>query len=101
MASEQAIALRGLTKDHGGGRGVFDLDLAVSPGEVFGFLRPNGAGKTTTIRTIMGSLRPTRGEARVFGLDCVAQSVDVKKLVGFLPGELPQFDALRGDEVVS
>lgn len=100
MASEQAIALRGLTKDHGGGRGVFELDLEVSPGEVFGFLGPNGAGKTTTIRTIMGSLRPTRGEARVFGLDCVAQSVEVKKLVGFLPGELPQFDALRGDEVV-
>ena len=56
--SDRVIAARGLTKDYGGGKGIFGLDLAVNKGEVFGFLGPNGAGKTTTIRLLMGFTRP-------------------------------------------
>ncbi len=95
-----AIETAGLTKDFGAGRGVFDLDLAVAAGEVFGFIGPNGAGKTTTIRLLMDFLRPDRGRALVFGHDARGESVLVKSLVGYLSGELPQYGALRGAELV-
>jgi ABC-2 type transport system ATP-binding protein len=96
-----AIETRGLTKDYGHGRGIADLDLAVAEGEVFGYLGPNGAGKTTTIRLLMGMIHPTRGSGTIFGLDVHAQAVDVKRIVGYLPGELPQFGGWRGDEIVA
>ncbi|MFZ0217829.1 MAG: ABC transporter ATP-binding protein [Candidatus Dormiibacterota bacterium] len=95
-----AIETRGLTKDYGG-RGLFDLDLDIRQGEVFGYLGPNGAGKTTTIRLLMGFVRATSGSAKVLGLDCWRQAVEVKRHVGYLPGELPQFGGLRGAEVVA
>jgi ABC-2 type transport system ATP-binding protein len=96
-----AITTSGLSKDYGGGRGLFDLDLEVTEGEVLGFLGPNGAGKTTTIRLLMGMIHPTAGSASIFGLDCVREGVAVKKLVGYVPGELPQFGGFRGSEVVA
>ncbi len=96
-----AIRTSRLTKDYGSGHGLFDLDLQVSPQEVFGYLGPNGAGKTTTIRLLMGMIRPTSGGAYVFGLDCVRDSVEVTRRVGYLPGDLPQFGSLRGSELVA
>ena len=84
-----AISTSRLTKDYGLGRGLFDLDLRVSPQEVYGFLGPNGAGKTTTIRLLMGMIRPSSGSAYIFGLDCARDAVEVKRKVGYLPGELP------------
>ena len=63
-----AIVTRGLSKDYGSGHGLFDLDLEVAEGEVFGFLGPNGAGKTTTIRLLMGVIHASAGTASIFGL---------------------------------
>ena len=100
-ADRPVIEAAGLTKDYGHRRGIFDLNLVVDRGEVFGFLGPNGAGKTTTIRLLMGLARPARGTARVLGLDCQADAVAVKRLVGYLPGELPQFGGWKGSEVVA
>jgi len=96
-----AIRTSRLTKDYGIGRGLFDLDLEVAPREVFGYLGPNGAGKTTTIRCLMGLIRPSSGTAHIFGLDCRRDSVAVKRKVGYLPGDIPQFGSLRGKEVVA
>ena len=96
-----AIRTSKLSKDYGLGRGLFELDLEVVPQEVFGFLGPNGAGKSTTIRCLMGLIRPTAGSANIFGLDCLHDSVAVKRKVGYVPGEMPQFGSLRGKEVVS
>jgi ABC-2 type transport system ATP-binding protein len=96
-----AIRTSRLTKDYGAHRGLFDLDLHVSPQEVFGYLGPNGSGKTTTIRLLMGMIRPTAGSAYIFGLDCVRESVGVKRKVGYLPGDIPQFGSLRGGEIVA
>ena len=96
-----AIRTAGLTKDYGSGRGLFDLDLQVAQQEVFGYLGPNGAGKTTTIRLLMGLIRPTGGSAFIFGLDCVRDAVEVKRRVGYLPGDVPQFGSLRGNEIVA
>jgi ABC-type multidrug transport system ATPase subunit len=96
-----AIRTRKLSKDYGLGRGLFDLYLEVLPQEVFGYLGPNGAGKTTTIRCLMGMIRPTGGSAHIFGLDCRRDSVAVKRRIGYLPGDIPQFGSLRGKEVVA
>jgi ABC-2 type transport system ATP-binding protein len=96
-----AIDTSGLSKDYGKSRGLFDLNLQVEAGEVLGYLGPNGAGKTTTIRLLMGLIHPTAGSARIFGLDCQRQAVEVKRQVGYVPGELPQFGGLRGSEIVA
>src|SRR5437879_11251360 len=86
-----AIAMHGLTKDYGSGHGIFDLDLAVEEGEVFGYLGPNGAGKTTTIKLLMSLIHATRGSATILGLDVDRDAVPLKRKVGYVPGELPQF----------
>lgn len=96
-----AIRTAGLTKDYGAGRGLFELELQVAPQEVFGYLGPNGSGKTTTIRLLMGLIFPTRGSAYIFGLDCVRDAVAVKRKVGYLPGDVPDFGSLRGGEIVA
>jgi len=89
-----------LTKSYGGKRGVVDVSFEVGDGEVFGFLGPNGAGKTTTIRILMALLRADSGSATVGGLDVWERSVDVKKLVGYVPGE-PSLDAnLTGGQIL-
>jgi ABC-2 type transport system ATP-binding protein len=95
-----AIRTSRLTKDYGGGRGIFDLDLDVQPDQVFGLVGPNGAGKSTAVRCVMGMIRPTRGSAFVFGIDCLRDAVEVARRVGYLPGDLPQFGEMRGEEVV-
>jgi ABC-2 type transport system ATP-binding protein len=89
-----------LTKSYGSARGVEELDLRVEAGEVFGFLGPNGAGKSTTIRTLMDFQRPTSGSASVLGLDSVADSLAIRRRVGFLSSDLSLFDRLTGEEHV-
>ena len=101
MKVTSAIRTEKLTKDYGSGRGLFDLDLEVAEGEVFGYLGPNGAGKSTTIRLLMGLIYPNRGAAEIFGLDCRRQAVEVKRKLGYVPGEHPDFGGLRGREVVA
>jgi ABC-2 type transport system ATP-binding protein len=96
-----AVHTEKLTKDYGSGRGIFDLDLDVAEGEAFGFLGPNGAGKTTTIKLLMGLSHATRGAATIFGLAADRDAVAVKKRVGYVPGELPQFGGWRGSEIVA
>jgi ABC-2 type transport system ATP-binding protein len=96
-----AIRTSGLTKDYGAGHGVFDLDLQVSARESFGLLGLEGAGKSTAVRLVMGMLRPTRGSAYVFGLDCFREAAEVKRRVGYVPDEAPEFGSMRGGEVVA
>ena len=96
-----AIQTRGLAKDYGAGHGIFDLDLAVEEGEVFGYLGPNGAGKTTTIKLLMGLIHATRGSAAILGLDADRDAVALKHKIGYVPGELPQFGGWRGSEIVA
>jgi len=101
VATDPVVESQGLSKDYGSGRGLFDLDLTMTRESVFGYLGPNGAGKTTTIKLLMAMIRPTRGTARIFGLDCQKDAVAIKRKVGYLPAELPQFGGLRGSEVVA
>ena len=94
------ISLESLTRRYGRRRGVDDVTLSVPEGSLFGFLGPNGAGKTTTIRVMLGFLRPTRGAARVFGLDCWRESRRIKADVGYLPGDLRLYPWLTGREAL-
>ena len=64
------IETKGLTKYYGKSRGIIDLDLSVSQGEIFGFIGPNGAGKSTTIRLLLGLISPSSGTAKVLNMDC-------------------------------
>jgi ABC-2 type transport system ATP-binding protein len=94
------IDMQGLTKYYGARRGIIDVTCEVGEGEIFGFLGPNGAGKTTTMRLLMGFLRPTAGHATIAGLDCWAQSTDVKRSVGYLPGEFTFDPSLTGGQIL-
>ena len=95
------IATEHLTKNYGRSRGIRDVTFTVDEGEVFGFLGPNGAGKTTTMRVLMGLLHATAGTATIGGLDVWAQSTEVKKLVGYLPGELALDPTLTGAQILA
>ena len=94
------IATSGLTKDFGSGRGLFGLDLEVHQGEVFGFLGPNGAGKSTTMRLLLDLIKPTGGSARVLGLDTVADSLAIRRRIGFLPGDWALYPKQTGRAVL-
>jgi ABC-2 type transport system ATP-binding protein len=89
-----------LTKSYGSKRGIIDVSFQVEEGEVFGFLGPNGAGKTTTIRTLMALLRADAGTARIAGMDVWQQSVEIKKLTGYMPGELSLDPGLTGGQIL-
>src|SRR6266851_3799664 len=93
--------VHGLTKSYGSRRGIIDVTFEIVEGEVFGFLGPNGAGKTTTMRVLMGLLRSTAGFATIGGLDCWRQSTEVKRLVGYLPGEFSFDPALTGAQIIA
>ena len=95
-----AISTRGLSKDYGRGHGVFELDLDVQRGEVLGFLGPNGAGKSTTMRMLLDLIRPTSGSATLLGLDSRADSLEIRRRVGFLPGDLALHPKLTGAAVL-
>jgi ABC-2 type transport system ATP-binding protein len=89
-----AIRTDGLAKYYGPVIGIEDVSLQVERGEVFGFLGANGAGKTTTIRILLDLLRPSKGTASVFGFDCRRQSLQSRRQMGYLPGELTVYPDL-------
>jgi len=89
-----------LTKSYGGKRGIVDVSFQVEEGEVFGFLGPNGAGKTTTIRLLMALLHADAGSARIAGLDCWKQSLEIKRLIGYMPGEPALDPNLTGGQIL-
>ncbi len=97
---ESVIQTVGLTKDYGFGRGVFDVNISVNKGEVFGFLGPNGAGKSTTIRHLMGFSKPDSGNAKIFGLDTFENYDKVLNRVGYIPGEIALPTGLTGWEFI-
>jgi ABC-2 type transport system ATP-binding protein len=93
-----AIELTGVVKDYGRTRALAGIDLVVEAGQIFGFLGPNGAGKTTAIRILLDLIRPNAGSARVLGLDAQRETLEVRRRVGYLPGDLRMYDGMRGDE---
>jgi ABC-2 type transport system ATP-binding protein len=93
---DHAIETKNLTKYYGNIKGIANLNFSVKKGEIFGFLGPNGAGKTTTIRTLLGFLKPTEGDAYIFGRSIREDVVEIKKHVGYIPGDLNLYGHLTG-----
>ncbi len=89
-----------LTKFYGKSRGIIDVDMEIGEGEIFGFIGPNGAGKSTTIRTLLGLIRKTGGEARIFGLDCEKDKVRILAEVGYLPSEVFYYEGMRAIDLL-
>ena len=94
----EMIGVNNLTRDYGGGKGVFQVSFSIAQGEVFGFLGPNGAGKTTTIRHLLGFLKPEGGSCSINGLDCWKNAPEIQKSLGYIPGEIAFFPEMTGLE---
>ena len=99
--TEDAIVVTNLTKYYGKVKGIEDLTFSVKKGEIFGFLGPNGAGKTTTIRTLLGYLHPTNGEAHILGKNIANNIVNIKGDVGYIPGDLNLYSHLTGRQFLN
>ena len=98
MSADHAIRTEGLGKRYGETVALADLDLAIPPGEVYGYLGPNGAGKTTTIRLLLGLHRPSAGRAELFGIDAWADPVVAHRRVAYVAGEPFLWPALTSAE---
>jgi ABC-2 type transport system ATP-binding protein len=96
MESKPIILTQDLSFNYGKNRGIEGVSLNVHQGEVFGFLGPNGAGKTTTLRILMDILHPASGSAFIFGMDCQSEGAQIRRQVGYLPGELSLYERTTG-----
>ncbi len=96
----RVIETANLTKYYGKVRGIIDLNLNVEKGECFGFIGPNGAGKSTMIRTLLGLIKPTSGQAKVFGYDIVKEKKQILERVGYLPSEAVFYPAMKVKDIL-
>ncbi|MBI4711764.1 MAG: ABC transporter ATP-binding protein, partial [Planctomycetes bacterium] len=92
------ITVENLTKQYAGVSAVDDISFSVDKGDILGFLGPNGAGKTTTMRMLTSFLAPTSGKITISGYDAVRQSLDTRKLIGYLPENAPSYHEMRVKE---
>ncbi|WP_031516895.1 ABC transporter ATP-binding protein [Desulfofalx alkaliphila] len=89
-----------LTKRFGNFTALDRVNIEVSKGEIYGFIGPNGAGKSTTIRILLGLLKASEGEARVFGKDAWHDAVEIHKRIAYVPGDVNLWPNLTGGEVI-
>ena len=94
------ISTTDLTKFYGKHRGILDVSIDINEGEVFGLLGPNGAGKTTCIRIFLDFIRPNSGTATVLGMDSRSDSVEIRRNVGYLPGDFITYERLTAEELL-
>ena len=87
-----------LEKDYDGKAALRGLSFVARPGEILGFLGPNGAGKSTTVKILTGMIKPTRGRALVGGIDVVAQPMEAKRRIGYVPESGALYETLSGRE---
>jgi ABC-2 type transport system ATP-binding protein len=95
------IEIKNLTKNYNKSRGIIDIGFDVKEGEIFGFIGPNGSGKSTTIRTLLELIHPTSGGAKIFGKDCISNSSEILKEVGYLPSEVFYYDGMKVIELLN
>lgn len=94
------MEVRNLTKKYGQFTALNDVSISVEPGEVYGFIGPNGAGKTTTIRVLLGILKATSGDARIFSKDVWKDAVKIHRNIAYVPGDVNLWSNLTGGEVI-
>ncbi len=96
----KAINTDKLTKYYGNKRGIIDVDLSVDKGDFFGFIGPNGAGKSTAIRTLLGLISPTSGNAQVLGKDIIKEKTDILAMVGYMPSEAAFYGGMKVKDIL-
>lgn len=94
------IEVNGVTKKFGRFTALDNIRFTVNEGQICGFIGPNGAGKTTTLRILLGLLKATKGEAKIFGLDAWKDAVEIHKRVSYVPGDVNLWPNLTGGEVI-
>ena len=94
------LEVRNLTKKFGKFTALDGVNFEVGNGEVFGFIGPNGAGKSTTIRVLLGIIKATSGDVRLFGKDAWKDAVEIHKRVAYVPGDVNLWPNLTGGEVI-
>ncbi|MFK7765923.1 MAG: ABC transporter ATP-binding protein [Mariniblastus sp.] len=95
------IKCRDLTKSYGSAQVLRSVDFEIQPGKLVGFLGPNGAGKTTTVRILLGLLKPSSGEAQIFGQSCQRDGKSIRSQIGYLPGDVHLYSNLTGQRMLN
>jgi ABC-2 type transport system ATP-binding protein len=98
MGEAFGVRIDNLGRRFGALEAVRGISLEVREGETFGLLGPNGAGKTTTLSMLSTILRPSYGEARIFGRSLTGDVANVRRIVGLAPQELSLYPGLTGEE---
>ena len=94
------IQTENLTKYYGKARGIIDMNLSVEAGDIFGFIGPNGAGKSTTIRTLLGLISLTSGNAWIFEQDILKNHIEILSRIGYMPSEAMFYHGMRVEDVL-
>ena len=98
---DEIIIVNKLTKKYGDFKAISDISFKIRKGEIFGLIGPNGAGKSTTMRTMMNYIFPTNGEILIAGLDSVKDYLEIRNLIGYLPGEFTTYDNMTGLQYIN
>jgi ABC-2 type transport system ATP-binding protein len=96
--SSSVIGIDNLSKSYGKARGIDNINLSISEGEIFGFIGPNGAGKSTTIRILMNMIFPDSGSASIMGMDVIRDTKKIKQYVGYIPSDANAYHSMKVNE---
>jgi ABC-2 type transport system ATP-binding protein len=99
--SNPIIDITDLTKFYGKARGIGNVNLEIAEGEIFGFIGPNGAGKSTTIRILLNLIFPTRGSARIMGMDVIKETKEIKRHIGYIPSDANAYSSMDVEEFLT
>jgi ABC-2 type transport system ATP-binding protein len=99
--SASVIDITDLTKFYGRIKGIEHVNLEIAEGEIFGFIGPNGAGKSTTLRILLNLLFPTRGSARILGMDIIRDTKKIKRMVGYVPSDANAYTSMDVSEFLN
>jgi ABC-2 type transport system ATP-binding protein len=99
--STPVIETTDLSKFYGKIKGIEHVNLEIDEGDIFGFIGPNGAGKSTTIRILLNLIFPTRGSARIMGMDVIREIKKINRLVGYIPSDANAYTSMDVNEFLS
>jgi ABC-2 type transport system ATP-binding protein len=100
VQNNEVLRFDGVTKRFGETMALDNLSMTLQQGEIVGLLGPNGAGKTTALRILLGLIKPTEGQATVYGFDCWHQPVQVHQRLAYVPSEFNVWPNLTGGQIL-
>ncbi|WP_195971768.1 ABC transporter ATP-binding protein [Clostridium thermobutyricum] len=94
------IEIENLSKSYGENRGIENVSFSIEEGEIVGFIGPNGAGKSTTIKILLNMIFKDSGIAKIFNMDCVEKSKEIKEKIGYVPSEVRFYDSMKVKDII-